>query len=76
VEFSPWYFAHNLAKGPYQKFKLLPANIILMTPTEHMFFDQQTDKAKLDPRFEWVFLQRQILKQKYYETGPKNETAN
>lgn len=70
-DYSTWYFAHNLAKGPYPRFALRPINIVLMTPREHFMFDQETHLAKLDKRFDWVFLQRQLLKSQYY-----HETAN
>lgn len=63
---SPYYFAHNLAKGPYPKFKFRPCNIVLMTAAEHIIFDQMTHKAKEIPAFNWVFLQRSILKAQYY----------
>lgn len=39
-------FAHILAKGKYEKFRLFPDNIMLLTRLEHTLVDQGTEKAR------------------------------
>lgn len=63
--YSHFFAAHVLAKGAYGRFRLNPKNIVLMTPEEHMLFDQRTDKAKQMPEFEWVFKLLEVLKAEY-----------
>lgn len=62
--FDHWNYAHCLAKGSYQKFRLLKENIILMCRDCHTQYD--CGSTKDDPKFEWVLELKQKLKQKYY----------
>jgi hypothetical protein len=64
-EYNPSFFAHVVAKGAYEGLRLVKENICLMTPEEHDLYDKQTHKAKLDPKFDWVFEKREELKQAY-----------
>lgn len=68
-EFSVNNFAHVLRKAPssYPKFKLYDKNIILLTPQEHMDFDNQapSDLLRKDPRWEKVFTLKEVLKAQY-----------
>jgi hypothetical protein len=38
-EFNVWCFAHVLSKGSSPKFRLNKENIVLLTPKEHVLFD-------------------------------------
>ncbi len=39
-------FAHVIAKGVRPDLRLLPENIVLLTPDEHAMYDQGTEKAR------------------------------
>ena len=54
-EFSVGCMAHCLTKGAYGSMRLNKKNIIFMRYDLHHMYDHQTDKAKKDPRFKWVF---------------------
>lgn len=60
-----WCFAHILGKGAYPKFKLYYKNILLVTPEEHTYFDDNTARAKRDPQWKWVFDLQDLLKAEY-----------
>ena len=60
------YFAHVLSRAAYPNYKFYPGNIILMTMEEHHIYDRQTDKARRDPQYDWLFLYAEHLKTKYY----------
>lgn len=62
-----WFFAHILSKGAEPALRLDPRNICLMTPDEHVYYDQQTHKAKQDPRYQWVFEYGMFLRRQLYE---------
>jgi hypothetical protein len=64
-EMNVWYMAHVLPKGSYGLYKLKPFNITLLTPDEHVLYDHYTDRAKGMKEFDWLFLYRQHLTQKY-----------
>ena len=61
-EMSVFFMAHILPKSLSKRFKCDPRNICLMTPLEHHNYDHATQIAKRDPRYNWVFEMRQILK--------------
>lgn len=54
-EYNVWYFAHVIPKGKnkYPHFKLLPANIILMSYSQHHLWDNNRTKC-VGP--EWDFM--------------------
>jgi hypothetical protein len=66
-EMNAWFFAHVLPKGSYRLSKLDHKNIVLMTPEEHTLYDHQTDKARKDVRYDWLFLYREHLTRQYYD---------
>lgn len=68
-------FAHVLSKKKYPKFRLLKDNIVLLSPEEHMLFDQGTEeqRKKYQDKYVWVdweslFSLRDQLIKKYNET--------
>ena len=61
---SEWNFMHVLNKGSYPDLKFNKLNIVIGTMDEHILFDDHTDRAKRDARFDWVFLLREYLKGK------------
>ena len=65
IGFSVIWFAHIIPKGTYKKFMLRKKNIALMCPVCHYKYDHQTDKARKDPRFEWVFKLGDQLRRQY-----------
>lgn len=65
-ELNVWYFAHVLPKSTYPKFRLNSENIVLLTPSEHVMYDHQTDKAKSLPEFSRLFELREMLIEKYH----------
>ena len=64
---NSWYFAHVIGKGAYPAFRCKPENIVFMTQKEHFKYDHETDKAKQDPLFDWVFERAEQLKQEYHK---------
>lgn len=63
-------FSHMLPKGKYEHFRLNEANIILLTPQEHLDWHSKSkdDLIKKDKRWEKVFNLYETLKQEYAET--------
>ncbi len=61
------FFSHLLGKGAFPAFQLLKQNIVLMSLSEHALWDFQTDKARKDPRFDWIFQYAEMLKKIYFK---------
>lgn len=77
TEFNVWCFSHVLRKAPgaYPKFKLYDKNIILLTPQEHVDFDNKapSDLLRKDPRWEKVFTLKALLKEQYENQEKTNQ---
>jgi uncharacterized Rmd1/YagE family protein len=73
-------FAHILPKGKYPEIRLLPENIMLLTPNEHYLFDvkQEEDRKKYAEmiftkfgkvvEWEYLYAKRDALKDFYKDT--------
>lgn len=61
-----WCFSHILTKGAYPKFKLKPENIKLVTPEEHILWENYKWKVRELPEWKWVFDMQEQLKQQYF----------
>ena len=71
-EFNVWFFAHVLSKGSSPKFRLKKENIVLLTPKEHVLFDngskENRDKYGNDNTCSWqpLYDLKDKLKSEYY----------
>lgn len=70
-EFNIMCFAHVVNKNSYPEYKFSKEAVVLMLPREHHVFDNQTDIARKDKRFDWVFEKRQELKLRSSSKNPK-----
>ena len=61
--------AHIIPKGKYPRWKLNPANIVLLAPEAHRLFDQGTEaqRQKTGWKWEWLYELQQQLKKQYEE---------
>lgn len=62
-------FAHVLAKGKHPKLRLLPENIVYLTPEEHFLYDQGTEEQRKKYPDDWekLYRYREELKAKYHK---------
>lgn len=83
-QYTPTYylnlFAHILCKKDYPHIRLLPENIILLTPHEHKLYDIKTEKDRKDyatmiqdkfgktVAWEYLYAKREALQAFYRET--------
>jgi hypothetical protein len=75
-------FAHILCKKDYPKIRLLPENIMLLTPNEHYLFDVKQEKDRQEyaemiykkfgkiVQWEYLYAKRDALKEFYLENFP------
>ena len=67
VYFDVNSFAHVLSRGAWPSLERELRNVVLMTPPEHKVYDQKTDMARKDARFDKVFELADQLRAEQYE---------
>lgn len=60
-------FSHILTKAAFPSLRLNQLNIILCLPGEHEYWEHHRGKVSGDPRWDFVVLLENILKQAYHE---------
>jgi len=66
TEAKSFFFAHVLPKSTYPEYRLFMNNIVLLSYSEHMDWDQSgRDKLRSDPRWDKMFELEDKLKTQY-----------